>query len=71
MRFERIKLTPIDVEDLSLMHCWTKSGESQFTIMKLQRDLLYLQALGLVGTAMRVTVTKTLFYFCVIKVKAD
>ena len=39
---KRITLTPIHVEDLSLMHCWTKSSESQFTTMKLQRDLLYL-----------------------------
>ena len=46
----------------------TKSSESQYTIMKLQRNLHFLQASVLVRTVMRVTVTMTLF--CVMKVKA-
>ena len=46
----------------------TKSSESQYTIMKLQRNLHFLQASVSVRTVMRVTVKMTLF--CVIKVKA-
>ena len=46
----------------------TKSRESQYTIMKLQRNLHFLQASVLARTVMRVTVTMTLF--CVMKVKA-
>ena len=45
-----------------------KISESQYTIMKLQRNLHFLQASVLVRTVMRVTVTMTLF--CVMKVKA-
>ena len=46
----------------------TKSSESQYTIMKLQRNLHFLQASVLVRTVMSVTMTMTLF--CVMKVKA-
>ena len=45
-----------------------KASESQYTIVKLQRNLHFLQASVLVRTVMRVTVTMTLF--CVMKVKA-
>ena len=46
----------------------TKSSELQYTIVKLQRNLHFLQASVLVRTVMKVTVTMTLF--CVMKVKA-
>ena len=45
-----------------------KISESQYTIMKLQRNLHFLQVSLLVRLVMRVTVTMTLF--CVMKVKA-
>ena len=45
-----------------------KISESQYTIMKLQRNLHFLQVSVLVRTVMRVTMTMTLF--CVMKVKA-
>ena len=46
----------------------TKSSESQYAIMKLQRNLHFLQASVLVRTVTRVAVTMT--FFCVMKVKA-
>ena len=48
----------------------TKSSESQYTIMRLQRNLHFLQASVLVRTVVTVTVTMTMTLFCVMKVIA-